>query len=190
MSPIREFDIFIARAGEVVLADIDPAIGDIIQIRENFLIDDNLIGSARMTDRIDRAFGRGLDRRDADVHRIQSVIRTRREIPLRGTGGCSSARFGITHHAALRAARGNIQPTFSRILYKVCRAIIHDETGGRRRWIGKLIARGKDARAGINQRRVCHPQRFGLIIDPRVCAAALPAVGINGFSSRVTDEQM
>ena len=87
MSPIREFDIFITCAGKRIFTNVDPPIGDIIKIREDFLIDNNLIGSACMPDRIDRALGGGIHRGDAHIHRIKSVIRTRREVPLRGTGG-------------------------------------------------------------------------------------------------------
>ena len=119
MSPIREFDIFIACAGEVVFADIDPTIGDVIQVRENFLIHNDSIGLTRVSDRIDRAFSGSLDRGNAHIDSIHAIIRTRREIPLRGASGRCGARLGVTHHIPLGTARRGGQPTFNWILYKV-----------------------------------------------------------------------
>ena len=92
-----------------------------------------------MTNGIDRAFGGGIDRGDTDIHGIQAVICAWREIPLRGAGGRCGERVGVTHHIALGTASRNLKPTFHWIFYEVYRAIIHDETGGRLGWIGKLI---------------------------------------------------
>lgn len=111
-----------------------------------------------MPDRIERAFGSGVDRGDADIDRIRASIRTRRKIPLRGTSGRSGAWLRVTHHIPLGTARRSHQPTLSRVLYKVCRAIIHDETGGGFGWVRQLVARWIDLRTIIDQRGVCHPQ--------------------------------
>ena len=111
-----------------------------------------------MPDRIERAFGSGVDRGDADIDCIRAGIRTCWEIPLRGTSGRCGKRLGVTHHIPLGTARRSHQPTLSRVLYKVCRAIIHDETGGGFGWVRQLIARWIDLRTIIDQRGVCHPQ--------------------------------
>ena len=71
---IGEIDVFVSGGVEVVFADIHPAIGDIVKIREDRLIDDHLIGLACVTDRINSAFRGGFDRRDADINRIKSVV--------------------------------------------------------------------------------------------------------------------
>ena len=93
-----------------------------------------------MPDRVDRAFGGGIDGGDTNIHSIQPSIRTRREIPLRGAGGGSCERLGVTHHTTLRTTYRNLKPACNWILYKIYRAIIHNETGGRLGWIRKLIA--------------------------------------------------
>ena len=70
MSPIRELDVFVTGAGEIVCANVHPAIGNVIDVRENFLIHHDLIRFTRMPDRIERAFSGGVDRGDADIDRI------------------------------------------------------------------------------------------------------------------------
>ena len=161
-----------------------------MKIRKDFLIDDNLVGSACVSNGIDRAFGGGSNCRDADVHRIKSGAGALWEVPLRCAGGRRGTRLGETHHPTLRTACGDICPTFKRRFHKVCRAVIHDDARGRSRRISELISGWIDLRAGKNQRWICHPQRFRLIIYPRVCTTALPAIRVNGSPSRVADQQM
>ena len=72
-----------------------------------------------MTNRIDSPLGSGIDRRDADVYRINPSVRTLGEIPLRDAGGCGQSRFGKAHDAALRAPGRDITPTVGRALHKV-----------------------------------------------------------------------
>lgn len=82
---IRQLDVFIPRTGEVIFPGIDPSIGDEI-VRENRLVDDNLIVPARMPDGIHRAFGCSIDGRDANIHCIHATRGALREDPFTGTG--------------------------------------------------------------------------------------------------------
>ena len=93
LSPIREFDIFASRAREVVFADVNPAITDVIKVRENFLIENHLVGLAGMTNGIKRAFSGGSDRRDANINRIKPIVRALWEIPLCNAGRRGGARL-------------------------------------------------------------------------------------------------
>ena len=43
LGSVGEFDIFVARAGEAVFADVHPSICDVINVREDGLIDHHLI---------------------------------------------------------------------------------------------------------------------------------------------------
>ena len=70
MSTIREFDIFVSRACEVVSTKINPSIGDVVDVREDGLVEDNLIGLTRVVDGVDGAFARGTNGRDAYIQRI------------------------------------------------------------------------------------------------------------------------
>lgn len=125
MSLIRQSDIFASAAGETVFANVNPAVGDVIYVRKNFLVENDLIGFARVMNRINRTFSGGFDRRDMNIDRIQAIIHTLRQIPLRGASGRGGARLGVTHDAALRTARKDIQPAINGTLYKIHRAIIH-----------------------------------------------------------------
>ena len=78
LSPIRELDVFASRAVEVVFANVHPSFGDVVNIREDFLIHNNLVGSTRMMNRIERTLGGGFNSGNTDIHRIQTTIYTRR----------------------------------------------------------------------------------------------------------------
>jgi hypothetical protein len=68
LRPIGEFDIFVSRAREVVFSNINPSIGDVIDIGKDRLVDHHLIVFTRVTNGIDRAFGRRPNCRDAHIH--------------------------------------------------------------------------------------------------------------------------
>ena len=157
MSPIREFDEFDSDAGEVVFTDVDPAIGDVVDVREDILIDDDLVRLARVTNGVDRALRGRFDCGDADVDGIQTVIGALRKIPLGGASRCSRVRCGITHHVTLGAACRDIQPTTERRFNKIRRAVIHNETRSGHRRISKLITGGENLCAVIDERRICSP---------------------------------
>ncbi len=106
---------------------------------------------------IDRAFSCGSNGGDAHIQRIQPTARTRREIPLRGTGGGAGARSDETHDAALRATGGDVVPAPVGNFNKVGSAVIHDDAGGGLGRIIERIARWIDRRAIINERRIRHP---------------------------------
>jgi hypothetical protein len=83
---IRQLDVFASSACEIVSANINPSIADVVDVRKNGLIDNNLIAFARMSNGIDRAFGCGTNGRDANIYRVGAISRTCRELPLTGTG--------------------------------------------------------------------------------------------------------
>jgi len=89
---VGEFDVFTSRAGEVVSADVDPSICDVINVREDVLIDHHLVRPARVANRIDRALAGGSGRRDAHINRINAPLRVLREVPLRAAGGRAGTR--------------------------------------------------------------------------------------------------
>ena len=72
LGAIRQFDVFISCAREVVFANIYPSICDIKNIREDGLVQHNLIRLTRVTNGIDRTFCRCSNRRDANIHGINS----------------------------------------------------------------------------------------------------------------------
>ena len=71
---ICQLDVFISGAGEVVFSSINPSIGNEV-VREDRLVDDNLIVPARVADGVDRAFRSGIDGRDANIHGIHTIRR-------------------------------------------------------------------------------------------------------------------
>ena len=68
LSPVGQFDRFASRAGEVVSAEVDPSICEVINVWEDGLIDHHLIRPARVANCIDRAFAGGSGSGNADIH--------------------------------------------------------------------------------------------------------------------------
>ena len=187
---IREFDVLASRACEVVFAGIYPSISDVIDVREDGLIDDNLIAFTGVADGVDRALACGFDGWDADINGINAIAGTLRERPLTGTGRRDVARLDVAHASVLRASGGDPRPTTGGCFTEFQRAIINNDAGGGFGRVGDFLSRRIDLRAVINKGWISNPQRIFLIVDPRVCAAALPAVGINRFVGGVAHEQM
>lgn len=82
-----------------------------------------------MANRVDRAFGRCPDRRDADIDRIHPNARPARKHPLRGAGGRSRARPCVTHNSTLRASECDVVPALIRRFIETKCAVIHKDTG-------------------------------------------------------------
>lgn len=149
-----------------------------------------MIRFARVMNRIDRAFGRRPDCRDTDINRIGSRAGSLRKIPLRGAGRSGGARFREAHHSSLRTACSDVVPTVGGCFNKPQSAIIDNDACRRGSWI---IQRGTgwiDLCAVIRKRGICHPQRFRLIVHPGIGPCSPPAVRIDRFVRRVTDQQM
>ena len=67
LSPIRQFDVFANSACKVVFANVNPTIGDVVDVRKNFLIEHDLIDFACMMNGIDRALRGRFGIRDVDI---------------------------------------------------------------------------------------------------------------------------
>ena len=79
---IRKFDVLASSTREVVFADINPSICDVINVRKNRLVEDNLVTLASMLDGIDRTFTGCTDGRDANINGIDAIVGTLRKRPL------------------------------------------------------------------------------------------------------------
>lgn len=110
-----------------------------------------------MTNGVDRAFRRRPGRGDAHVNSIDPGACTPREIPLCSAGGRGGARPDVTHHAALRAAVGNVIPALIRSFIEADGAVIDKDACGWGRRILEFRPRGIDLRAVIGKRRIRHP---------------------------------
>jgi len=75
-------DVFVAIAVEVIFADVQPSIGDIINVGEDRLVDDDGVRFARMTDGIYCPLCRGALRRYAHINGIETIVRACRQEPL------------------------------------------------------------------------------------------------------------
>ena len=155
---IRKFDVLASSAREVVFANVNPSIGDVVNVRENRLIEDNLVTLASVLDGIDRAFTGCTDGGDANINSIDAIVGTLRKRPLTRTvrGGC--ARLYITHATVLSAACVDLCPTTRRRFGKLQRTIVNDETANGSGRISHLFARGIDLRAVIGKRWIRYPQ--------------------------------
>jgi hypothetical protein len=122
-------------AREIVLTDVQPAIGDVMDVRKDALVDHHLVGLARVPDGVNGALGRRPDGRDPHVDCIGARAESAREKPLRCTGRRGSARAQEAHHAALRAAGGNVIPALIRRFNEAGRAVVNDEAEERWAWI-------------------------------------------------------
>ena len=87
-----------------------------------------------MANGINGSFRCGIDGRDVNIHGVIPAFRTLREVPLRGAGGRSQARFGRPHDTAIRAPGCDIAPTFARKFNEVPCAVIDYQAGERLRW--------------------------------------------------------
>lgn len=172
-------NVFVPGSREIVFADVHPSITDIELIWKHRLIHDDRICLTCMIDGIDRTFSCGSDGGNTNIDGICAIIHAGWEHPLGCTGRRSGARFRETHHSTLGTACCNIRPTLCRRFDKTGCPIIHNDPGRRDGRECQCRPGWIDLRSIINKGRIGNPQRFGLIVNPRVGPTSHPAIRVN-----------
>ena len=99
LSLVRESDEFTPRAGEIIFAHVDPAVGGVEAVGVHRLIDEHTRRFSCVLNIVECAFDCGMIRWHTDVHRIHSRRGALRKSPLCRAGWRRCARFDITHRA-------------------------------------------------------------------------------------------
>ncbi len=190
MGEVAEGDELCAVAEEGIFADVDPAVLGVETVGEDHLAQSDAAGEARVDDVVERAFGGGVNGRDADVNRVFAGRGALGESPRGCAVGGTGTRFNVAETSALRRARRGEGVTSRGRGEEVRAGIVHDDSGGGGGRVGQGRAGGEDDRAVIDQGRRLQPKRLRLVRAVRVGSGAGPAVGVYRDVGNVLGEEV